>query len=289
MSASAFLHLGATYMSIRRNRNQQYLDKKFIGHFGVNSARCAEIWQLLQQHNIMPMGGAPKHLLFSLHYMKQYGTEVSMASFFSCDEKTLRKWAWIFIKAMAKLAPIVIRFDARLDHNGKHKVSVDGTDFKIEEPSPFDPGWYSFKHNGPGVRYEVALHLRKSLIVWINGPFPCGAFPDDKIFKGKLMHRLLPNEKVISDAGYKKFPEFCTFIAKDRTVNGEPASYKKRHMIGKLLARHETVNKRFKQFNILKNVFRAKLGHHKHVFQAIAAITQLGITSDEPLFDAYAD
>ena len=36
-------------------------------------------------------------------------------------------------------------------------ITVDGTDFKIKEPTPFSPTWYSQKHNGPGLRYEVGI------------------------------------------------------------------------------------------------------------------------------------
>jgi len=57
-------------------------------------------------------------------------------------------------------------------------VAVDGTDFMINEPSPFDPKWCSFKHRGPGARYDVAICTQTGNIVWVNGPFPCGAYPD---------------------------------------------------------------------------------------------------------------
>jgi len=30
-------------------------------------------------------------------------------------------------------------------------VSVDGTDFRIQEPIPFDAKWFSHKFNGPGL------------------------------------------------------------------------------------------------------------------------------------------
>ena len=29
-------------------------------------------------------------------------------------------------------------------------ISLDGTDFNIQEPSPFDPKWFSHKFEGPG-------------------------------------------------------------------------------------------------------------------------------------------
>ena len=81
-------------------------------------------------------------------------------------------------------------------------VTVDGTDFCINEPKPFWPGWKSFKFNGPGVCYEVALCICTGDIVWINGPFPCGQWPDLKIVRHALMGVLLDGEKAEADMGY---------------------------------------------------------------------------------------
>ena len=60
-------------------------------------------------------------------------------------------------------------------------MSIDGTDCRIQEPTPFDPLWYSHKFNGPGVRYEVGICIQTGWIVWVHGPFPAGDFPDIKI------------------------------------------------------------------------------------------------------------
>ena len=49
-------------------------------------------------------------------------------------------------------------------------------------------------------------------------------------------------------------------------------------------ARHETVNRRFKQFGCLSNTYRHKLQKHGAMFHAIANITQLAIMDNEPLF-----
>lgn len=48
---------------------------------------------------------------------------------------------------------------------------------------------------------------------------------------------------------------------------------------------HETVNKRFKQFGILKRVFRQELCKHKAVFTAVSVITQIAIRNGEELYD----
>ena len=38
-------------------------------------------------------------------------------------------------------------------------MSVDGTDFLINEPKPFDNCWFSHKFRGPGLRYEVEVSI----------------------------------------------------------------------------------------------------------------------------------
>ena len=48
--------------------------------------------------------------------------------------------------------------------------------------------------------------------------------------------------------------------------------------------RQETINKRFKQFGVLKQIFRHELGMHGDCFRCVAVITQLAIENGEPLF-----
>jgi len=56
-------------------------------------------------------------------------------------------------------------------------ITVDGTDFWVPEPKPFNPDYYSHKFNHAGLRYEIGICIVTGWIVWINGPFPCGPFP----------------------------------------------------------------------------------------------------------------
>jgi hypothetical protein len=56
------------------------------------------------------------------------------------------------------------------DNGSQCLVSVDGTDYAIREPSPFNKKWYSHKMNGPGVRYEIAICIQTGVPVWTNGP-----------------------------------------------------------------------------------------------------------------------
>jgi hypothetical protein len=39
-------------------------------------------------------------------------------------------------------------------------VIVDGTDFRINEPTDFSTKWFSHKFKGPGLRYEVAISIK---------------------------------------------------------------------------------------------------------------------------------
>lgn len=52
----------------------------------------------------------------------------------------------------------------------------------------------------------------------------------------------------------------------------------------KVMARHETVNQRFKQFGALKQVFRHNIGVHRVVFESVVVVTQLSINNGEKLF-----
>ena len=77
---------------------------------------------------------------------------------------------------------------------------VDGTDFEIEDNGHRD--WFSHKTNGAAVRYKIGTSIQTGLIVWTNGPFPAGAWPDDRIFKAKLAHLLEDGDLVHADRGY---------------------------------------------------------------------------------------
>ena len=52
-----------------------------------------------------------------------------------------------------------------------------------------------------------------------------------------------------------------------------------------ILARHETVNKRVKQFYSMKNVFRHVLTLHPSFFRAVVNLTQIMIDNGEPLYE----
>ncbi len=82
------------------------------------------------------------------------------------------------------------------------RMSVDGTDCPIQEPTPFNKGWYSHKFHGPGVGYEVPVSVQSAYIVWASAPRPCGSFSNVRIFRNGLMHMLRIDEFVVADDGF---------------------------------------------------------------------------------------
>ena len=113
----------------------------------------------------------------------------------------------------------------------------------------------------------MAICILTGFIVWYHGPFPCGAFPDIKIFRLKLKDNLHPGERVIADMGYKGDHAVCT------KMDAKTEAHKKSMSIAR--ARHETINRRLKQWQALSQVWRHERSKHVLVFEAIAALTEL--------------
>lgn len=163
------------------------------------------------------------------------------------------------------------------DGRGKTcKVTVDGTDCPINQPQPFNSRWYSHKFKSSGLRYEVAVCIQTGWIVWVNGPYPCGRWPDIKIFRHKLIHKLENHEKVEADLGYRGQPDSV------RTPHSACSMADKRAS-GQARARHETINGRLKSFKCLSTKFRGRLDKHATFFAAVAVFVQVSIMNgDKP-------
>jgi hypothetical protein len=117
-------------------------------------------------------------------------------------------------------------------------------------------------------------------LVWLEGPFSAGKFSDIIIFRHTLIHHLDPLEQVVADDGYVgeapgkvKCP--CTRIELSDA----------RAMLSNVRSRHETLNGRFKFWEILKQPFRHDIVmQHGTVFRAIAGIMQVAIDEGAKLF-----
>lgn len=161
------------------------------------------------------------------------------------------------------------------NNNFRHKVSVDGTDFRIQEQAPFDSKWFSHKFHGPGVRYEVACCIETGWIVWIHGPFPCGSSPDIRIFRHGLRQAVVRGvERVEADKGYRGEPFYISTPMDHRNNDENRAKACTR-------ARQEHINRHLKYFGCLGQIFRHGLEKHSTIFFAISVVTQLAIKHGE--------
>ena len=123
-------------------------------------------------------------------------------------------------------------------------ITVDGTDFRIKEPSPFSPSWYSHKFEGPGVRYEIGICITTGWIVWINGPYRCGTWPDLSIARDCLHEALDNGERYIADGGYS-----CA----EALIPNDATTWHEKNYMAMARARHETVNEFSKEFRVIGN------------------------------------
>jgi hypothetical protein len=76
------------------------------------------------------------------------------------------------------------------------RVTVDGTNFGIEEPTPFSAMWFSHKRIHAGLIYEIRITIQTGDLVWINGPYPCGDWPDVRIARNGICDELDPGQKI---------------------------------------------------------------------------------------------
>lgn len=61
-------------------------------------------------------------------------------------------------------------------------------------------------------------------------------------------------------------------------------------MQSRVRSRQETINKRFKQWAMMKNIYKGDIRHHASYFRVVAIVTQIAIEHGEPLFVVdYAD
>ena len=90
-------------------------------------------------------------------------------------------------------------------------MSVDGTDFRIEESTPWSSSWFSHKFKEAAVRYEVAVSIESEDIVDINGTFQAGNWPYISIFRDGLIGMLDEGERVEVDDGYRREPALIDF------------------------------------------------------------------------------
>ena len=106
----------------------------------------------------------------------------------------------------------------------------------------------------------------------MNDPFPAGKYSDITIFRDSLITLLGPGERVEADAGY--IGEAPYNIKCPMSVTSPREMMK---IQGRLRSRQETVNRRFKDWGVLTQVFRQYASDHGNILHAIVVFTQMAI------------
>jgi hypothetical protein len=150
--------------------------------------------------------------------------------------------------------------------------------------------WYSHKHNGVGVLYEVVVDLCEDKILWTAGPKPasmlditffCGGtqvstnlYENEATWDVNALYFQIPEgKKLIGNSGYKvELSKIST------TVHAHSAEVKE--FFARAKSWQETINTRLKSFNVLSCCFRHgkgvenKLRLHQTGFEAICVLVQ---------------
>ena len=130
------------------------------------------------------------------------------------------------------------------------------------------------------MRYELAVDIKTGYLVWINGPFPAGSFPDATIFCSCLAQELDEDEHGEADDGYigeATHKVMCPGSVSNLLEN--------ERMQACTCMRQETIHMCIKQWDICKQTYCHDITQHGYVFQAVAAIVQIAIENGEPLFE----
>lgn len=138
-----------------------------------------------------------------------------------------------------------------------------------QRPHSRDKMFFSQKYRKAAYRYEIAVCIQTGDIVWINGPFKAGRWPDINIFRRTLKGKLLPHEMVEADMGYMdpKCRHSCIVVSRN-DARAKAAC----------MARHESVNGDLKNFGCLAHVWRHPLEKHVIAFEACVVLTQIKYT-----------
>ena len=113
-TAEEFLSLGHQMMRRQEGGSASISDRRFRGWFGLPAEVAAQAWNLLDPEATMPAGASKLKMLWGLSLLKNYLPEEDMAAKAGVNEKTFRKWAWMFISELSALEGDVVSADASI-------------------------------------------------------------------------------------------------------------------------------------------------------------------------------
>lgn len=100
-SESLFWELGHKYTGHKLKLSRLTGLRRFKNFYGVSPNICGIIWNMIESN--VPESCEPKHLLWTLCFLKQYNSDSTNSAIFGADEKTIRKYVWLLTNFLADL------------------------------------------------------------------------------------------------------------------------------------------------------------------------------------------
>ena len=298
LSAKEVLNLGLSFVKHEHLRqSQKTLCKCFKKYYGANNVILAQQWKDLCQTTLRKAKLNKKEktekgfkmFMVAHHFLFCYPKNSEMIANTFCMSVNSVRNMWVWVEKIAALKEIKIVWPQeefmRAD-TAKLAFTVDCVDCHIREPSfhpnyNIDKSYSSHKFKKAGLRYELALDIHKSRLIWINGPYKSGSDQDITIFqtgglKDKVMQ--LPGKKGIADRGYEGEELWLSLpTSRDKPFVHQ---YKSRAR-----CRMEIFNGKIKKYQCLSIYWTHGITKHKLAFEAVCVTTQYQMENGSPLFD----
>jgi len=87
--------------------SQHTVNRRYSAHFGATIHMTYLLWCMLDVENEGPHGATIMHLLWTLMFLKMYGTVDTLSTTAGVNCNTYRKWIWLLIPKIAGLDGLV--------------------------------------------------------------------------------------------------------------------------------------------------------------------------------------
>jgi hypothetical protein len=88
---------------IRARVGTKLFNNIFATLVGTKPIVVVHIYNELVRNGCLPEAYKPKYLLWALHFLKEYGTELGTSSLLGVSHNTYVKWTWLTIKLMGTI------------------------------------------------------------------------------------------------------------------------------------------------------------------------------------------
>ena len=254
----------------------RYSSKRFAAAFGVPIHKIPVVFYLLK-------GSYTKakviHLLWTLHFLKTYPTEILGSAAWRTDTKTWAKYIRQTIEQLLVVLPDYDwegRFDDCILENCCSVIDV--TRVQVQKPKVNQGLFYSAKDKFHPLKFEVVVTIANPRIIWVNGGFP-GSKSDITIAREDLLTNLAEGERVLGDLGYRGRENALWTPFLNPRFDQETGMNVEHSRIRQVV---ERMNQRLKIFDCLKSVWRHEHLFLQQCFNVIAKLTNLVLIS-QPL------